>query len=128
MQLHVLAFLLSLTIHACALSKLTTGGPTDPNDPIYQAVDRLTDRLMNTDQPLVNDAVSGLPPQAQQLAQTAFVALQEAIDQAAAQAVAGLTPAQHARAVNVTNDLATIARILHETIHDPNAATIVPTP
>lgn len=126
------AFVVSIGIHACALGKMADQPEPgqDPNtSPVYRALDNLTTAIFDHEQPALNEAISQLPPDAQVLVQAAYVALEQAIDAAAAYGFRGraLDPNTSSRLIpgqSATEDLNAIAGILHQAIHDPNAPSI----
>lgn len=128
MHKHILTFCIAIFLHACAVSRLATAPAQDPNDPVGKAVNTLTTALFDKEQPAVNAAVAQLPPEAQALAQAAYVALEEAVKRAGAAGVNALTDEARLATQNVTADLASVTNILHDTIHDPNTTTLLPSP
>lgn len=125
MHRHLAALTVTLALHACALKGvIDTGsspGPSEFSDPLAQAVDRVTDHLFNEAQPALTQAVSKLPPEAQALVQAAYVALQQAIDVAAARGIAALDIDAHAEAVDALGTIAQVADVLHAAVHEPDA-------
>jgi len=120
MRKNLLVIVLVGVLHACAVGKLISLKPSDPNDPVDAAFDSLTTALFDRGQPAVNEAVSKLPPEAQALVQAAYEALEQAIKKVEVKGLQPMAAPEHDAAVTVTQDLANIADILHSTIHDPN--------
>jgi len=128
MHKHFLTFSIALFLHACTANRAATVMVQDPNDPVSKAVDTLATALFDQGQPAVNAAVAQLPPEVQALAQAAYVALEEAVKRAADAGVDALTDQAALAAQNARDDLASVANILHDTIHDTNTVTILPPP
>jgi len=126
MHRHFITFSIALFLHACAVNRLAATSAQDPNDPVGKAVDGLATALFQQEQPALNAAVANLPPEAQALIQAAYVALEQAVKKAADAGLDYLTAPEGVDPQNTVNDLASIANILHETIHDPNTIQSVP--
>lgn len=128
MHKHFLTFSIAVFLHACAVTRAGGQAAADPNDPVAQALETLTTAIFDKHQPLVNEAVSSLPPEVQALAQAAYAALEAAVKKSQDMALDLLDEPGAVKAQNAVTDLASIKAILHETIHDPNAITILQAP
>lgn len=122
MKLSITCLLLSIGIHACTLTKLTAAQASDPNDPVAAAVDTVTAALFDEVQPAVNAAASILPPEAQSLAQAAYVALEKAVTAATNTTIESIPEGSDVdAALDVIRDLIKVTGILHAAIHVPDA-------
>lgn len=117
---HLFFFLLSLSLHACALKVGLDS--RNPNAPISETQEEADiENIFGAEQPCLNEAVTQLPFAAQEMAQKAYKAIQAAIHVAEITGVAELPDEHKAQALKAIQDLCQVADVLHVAIHEADA-------
>lgn len=116
------AFGAHVALFNCATNPLTPDtSAANANDPAVAAAQAVTNDLFSQEAPAVNAAIAKLPPEAQGLAQTAYIALEQSILVAEQKGILALNPAAHADAVAALQNLSNVSDALHAALHEPDA-------